>query len=53
MPRAATTQQRIQWHLDHQRHCGCRPIPLKLQALMARGVRPSREPWRKPGTKDE
>ena len=48
MPRGATMQQRIQWHLDHQRHCACRPIPRKLQALMARGVKPSREPWRAP-----
>lgn len=46
MPRGATMQQRIQWHLDHQRHCACRPVPLKLQALMARGMKPSREPWR-------
>ncbi|MBX7197287.1 MAG: hypothetical protein K1X94_34875, partial [Sandaracinaceae bacterium] len=48
MPRGATTQQRIHWHLEHQKHCACRPIPLKLRALMARGVKPSREPWRRP-----
>jgi hypothetical protein len=49
MPRGATIPQRIQWHLDHERHCGCRPMPLKLRALMARGTKPSREPWRGPG----
>jgi hypothetical protein len=48
MPRGATMRQRLQWHLDHQQHCGCRPIPLKLQALLARGMTPSREPWRPP-----
>jgi uncharacterized protein YdhG (YjbR/CyaY superfamily) len=53
MPRGATTQQRIQWHLDRERHCGCRPMPLKLRARMARGVRPSREPWRRPGKPHE
>lgn len=46
MPRGATIPQRIQWHLDHQRACGCRPIPLKLRALMARGTKPSREGWK-------
>ena len=53
MPRAATTPQRIQWHLDHERHCGCRPMPLKLRALMARGTKPGREPWRGPGKANE
>jgi len=23
-------EQRMIWHLEHQRHCGCRPIPTKL-----------------------
>jgi HEAT repeat protein len=33
MPRNATPEQRLAWHLDHQRHCGCRPIPSRLAAL--------------------
>lgn len=32
MPRNATPEQRLAWHLDHQRHCGCRPIPSRLTA---------------------
>ncbi len=31
MPKNATTQQRIKWHLAHQRNCGCREIPEKLK----------------------
>jgi hypothetical protein len=36
MPAKATLDQRIQWHLDHREHCGCRPIPAKLAAAMKR-----------------
>lgn len=32
MPKNATLDQRINWHLAHQQNCGCRPIPEKLQA---------------------
>lgn len=31
MPKNPTQEQRIQWHLEHQKHCQCRPIPEKLQ----------------------
>lgn len=30
MPKNATLEQRIAWHLEHQKHCQCRPIPEKL-----------------------
>jgi len=30
MPRKATQEQRIQWHLEHQRHCACREAPKKM-----------------------
>ena len=30
MPKNATTDQRIAWHLEHQKHCQCREIPQKL-----------------------
>jgi hypothetical protein len=30
MPKNPTQQQRIDWHLEHQKQCGCRPIPPKL-----------------------
>jgi hypothetical protein len=33
MPQRATTEQRLAWHLAHQKNCGCRPMPAKLQAL--------------------
>jgi hypothetical protein len=32
MPPRATLEQRIEWHLEHAQHCGCRPIPAKVQA---------------------
>jgi hypothetical protein len=39
MPPHATLEQRIRWHLQHRRHCGCRPIPPKLaQAMKAKGL---------------
>jgi hypothetical protein len=34
MPKNATIEQRIQWHLEHAKHCGCRDIPVKLKAEM-------------------
>jgi hypothetical protein len=30
MPSNATFEQRVKWHLAHQKHCLCRPIPQKL-----------------------
>jgi hypothetical protein len=39
MPARATLEQRIRWHLQHHKHCACRPIPPKLAAAMeARGL---------------
>ncbi|MBB5396863.1 hypothetical protein [Mucilaginibacter sp. AK015] len=35
MPKNATIDQRICWHLAHQQNCGCRPIPAKLKAEIA------------------
>lgn len=34
MPPRATERQRMAWHLEHARHCGCRAIPPKLAARM-------------------
>jgi len=34
MPKNATFDQRVKWHLEHQKHCQCRPIPAKLLAHM-------------------
>lgn len=44
MPKSATTAQRIVWHVEHQKQCGCRPIPKQLRERMedAMAPRPSR-----------
>jgi len=31
MPRNASLEQRIDWHLEHSKNCGCRPIPKTVQ----------------------
>jgi len=30
MPKKAKIDQQIAWHIQHARHCACRPIPDKL-----------------------
>jgi hypothetical protein len=30
IPKNPTIEQRIKWHLEHQKNCSCRPIPEKL-----------------------
>jgi hypothetical protein len=30
MPKNPTEDQRIEWHLKHEKNCSCRPIPDKL-----------------------
>jgi hypothetical protein len=40
MPRNATLDQRIAWHLAHAEHCGCRPIDGKIaEEMKRRGIR--------------
>jgi hypothetical protein len=34
MPKNATFEQRVKWHLAHQKNCNCRSIPKKLMAEM-------------------
>jgi hypothetical protein len=34
MPKNATLDQRIRWHLAHRKNCSCRPIPEKLAEMM-------------------
>ncbi len=34
MPANATFEQRVKWHLAHQKNCSCRPIPQKLAEEM-------------------
>jgi hypothetical protein len=31
MPKNPTRDQRYTWHLEHEKVCGCRPIPDKLR----------------------
>lgn len=41
MPKNATAEQRIAWHLAHATNCRCRPIPEGVLKLMAdRGIVP-------------
>jgi hypothetical protein len=32
MPKPASLEQRLAWHQEHQRQCGCRPVPASLRA---------------------
>ncbi|EMY70459.1 hypothetical protein [Leptospira vanthielii] len=34
MPKNATFDERVHWHLEHQKHCQCAPIPQKLAEQM-------------------
>lgn len=35
MPKNPTFEQRVKWHLAHQKNCSCRPIAAKLAKEMA------------------
>jgi len=40
MPKNATIDQRIAWHLEHTKHCGCREIPENLKdEMMKRNIK--------------
>lgn len=34
MPKNASSDQRIAWHLEHSKQCACRPIPKGVLALI-------------------
>ncbi|MFI5129153.1 MAG: hypothetical protein ACHQFX_04150 [Chitinophagales bacterium] len=34
MPKNPTEEQRIEWHIEHAKHCQCRKIPPKVKAEM-------------------
>lgn len=39
MPKYPTLQQRMDWHLEHAKNCGCRTIPdTVLQEMKRRGI---------------
>lgn len=40
MPKNPTLDQRIQWHIEHAKHCKCRPIDEKiLEEIKKRGIK--------------
>jgi len=34
MPKNANFEERVKWHLEHEKNCSCRPIPDNLKAEM-------------------
>lgn len=39
MPLKPSFEQRVKWHLEHVKHCACRPIPTKLlEQMRAKGM---------------
>ncbi len=39
MPRYPSLEERIKWHVEHYRECGCRPIPSNIASeIKKRGV---------------
>ena len=35
MPKNPTTEQRVEWHIQHAKHCTCREMPEALANLIA------------------
>lgn len=42
LPKNPTVEDRMVWHVEHQKHCACRPIPAKLAAKMRVRKQPPR-----------
>ena len=41
MPTKASLEQRVRWHLEHAKHCGCRPVPSSvIEEMRKRGMTP-------------
>jgi hypothetical protein len=36
MPKNATLQQRVVWHLEHKKNCSCRDMPEKIKAAIVK-----------------
>ena len=34
MPKSPTLAQRIRWHVEHAKHCDCRPMPESIAAAI-------------------
>ncbi len=39
MPRNATTEQRIEWHFEHAKHCSCRSVPEKFKTGIKKSLK--------------
>jgi hypothetical protein len=39
MPKNATPEQRLRWHLEHQKNCACRKMPEKMLEKMKKAVK--------------
>jgi hypothetical protein len=42
MPKDATPEQRLKWHLGHQKNCKCRELTAKMRAEMEMAVKRGR-----------
>lgn len=36
MPKNPTFEERLKWHLAHEKNCSCRPMPKKLREELER-----------------
>lgn len=36
MPPKGTLEQRLEWHVEHRKHCGCREMPAAIKDELAR-----------------
>lgn len=42
---AATLDERVEWHLEHAKLCGCRDMPDNIKQILAeRGIEPPPRP---------
>jgi hypothetical protein len=49
MPANATMKQRVAWHVEHAKCCGCHPIPVKVAEEMEKmGISPSADRIKSP-----
>ena len=39
MPKNATPEQRLRWHIGHQKHCSCREMTEKMLEKMKKAVK--------------
>jgi len=38
MPKNPTMEQRVKWHMEHAKNCGCREMPKSVQEEIAKGM---------------